>query len=642
MASTRKPSGSPHGIFSFSDMFLEDLKVEEIRNLHAKSLPKISREDSVPGRGPRWTSSGRGPPTSSKTRANAALMKLAQIETKILSRRKVPMTLSDTESDSKTTDEGLLKRTDAVAAPLSSQHSHRTFQKQVCETPVAKSDGQNGKASRFLKKKKLPIEDRSLRAPDETEKNLQVPGQKEPAGKFGAPDSDKEEMKRSLGSWMESSTDKDRCRNQELSSTQVSRCDHGKPFLDQTLTQPALCLLSADRSSSRPSLPSRLPVSQTAQGTLQSIGHRTLFPPTHNAGDTASLTPSPSISDDFSKSAFSRMGCIQLASSLSRSKAGGPSKELVSEASDDSLHDFRVNILSIDDLAPAKWEKSNMEQKEESAGRERLSGRSSLPLSPAQPLSSTFQGTAASVEEDLATENDISEHMGASSASSVQTHRVSSRQSAETPMTHMASMVYTEDFEQSSSPSAFEKSLDRTLDTLSQFSSSLKADLCPSRPPLARTKWGRGMTRVVKETAVQTLDPAFAYQWTKAGSMATMGPVLGGAYVDPVPVASHVVSADAIEALTAYSPAALALNDMLKQQLSLTQQFIEASRQLHVALLQSLDEDSFHYHTLEEAREYIRCHRPMPLTMEAALQEVKEELQVLPSPICPADGCEDT
>uniref|UniRef100_A0A8C6RXC2 RIKEN cDNA 1700030K09 gene n=1 Tax=Nannospalax galili TaxID=1026970 RepID=A0A8C6RXC2_NANGA len=600
MASTRKPSGSPHGIFSFSDMFLEDLKVEEIRNLHAKSLPKISREDSVPGRGPRWTSSGRGPPTSSKTRANAALMKLAQIETKILSRRKVPMTLSDTESDSKTTDEGLLKRTDAVAAPLSSQHSHRTFQKQVCETPVAKSDGQNGKASRFLKKKKLPIEDRSLRAPDETEKNLQVPGQKEPAGKF-------EEMKRSLGSWMESSTDKDRCRNQELSSTQVSRCDHGKPFLDQTLTQPALCLLSADRST---------------QGTLQSIGHRTLFPPTHNAGDTASLTPSPSISDDFSKSAFSRMGCIQLASSLSRSKAGGPSKELVSEASDDSLHDFRVNILSIDDLAPAKWEKSNMEQKEESAGRERLSGRSSLPLSPAQPLSSTFQGTAASVEEDLATENDISEHMGASSASSVQTHR--------TPMTHMASMVYTEDFEQSSSPSAFEKSLDRTLDTLSQFSSSLKADLCPSRPPLARTKWGRGMTRVVKETAVQTLDPAFAYQWTKAGSMATMGPVLGGAYVDPVPVASHVVSADAIEALTAYSPAALALNDMLKQQLSLTQQFIEASRQLHVALLQSLDEDSFHYHTLEEAREYIRCHRPMPLTMEAALQEVKEELQVLP------------
>ncbi|XP_051034145.1 uncharacterized protein C19orf44 homolog [Phodopus roborovskii] len=619
MASTRRSIGPPHGVFDFSDMFLEDSRMEDVKNIHAQSLGQVTPgENRILKRNQRMDEkySMLSPPTiSSKTRANEALRKLAQIETKIRSRKQVPTALSDTESDSKTTELHLQKGTDTASA-VSSQHPHRTFQKQACKTPMAKSDGQSGKGSRFLKKKEPPIV--SLVSTVEKGKHVPLPKQKERARKCDALDSDEEEMKILLGSLMDSSREKETNRNGGLTSTKGNRIDHGKLSLDQTPTQPGVpSLLSVDCSSSKPSRPS----------------HRLDSPWILNAGDTASLTSSPSITNDLSKSEFSKMGCIKLASSPSRSE-GRSSEDPVSEAAADSLHDFRINILSIDDLVLADGEKSDVEQKEEGSGREGMSGRSSPPTSStglkeqraAQHKSSAFQGTATMVADEEGLTTEVSEHLADSSAETIHSHSVSSMQSVEALTALTDSPAYSEDFEPFSGFLASEASLCRTWDTRSQFSASGRTDLLPSQS-LSRTKWSQGVTRVVKETAVQTLDPAFAYQWSKAGGMAAIGPTLGGAYVDPAPIASHIVSADAIEALTAYSPAVLALNDMLKQQLSLTQQFIEASRHLHVSLLQSLDRDSFHYHTLEETKEYIRCHRPTPLTMEAALQEAKEELQ---------------
>ncbi|XP_057608382.1 uncharacterized protein C19orf44 homolog isoform X2 [Chionomys nivalis] len=628
MASTRRPIGPCHGVFDFSDMFLEDSRMEGMRNIQARSLGQVTlgqnrilkrhqtvdekylmpKEETTPGRGPRLGS--RPPAVSSKTRANEALRKLAQIETKIRRRRQAPTALSDTESDSKTSERRSLKGTD-TASDVPSQHPHRTFQKQACKSPTAKSDGRREQGSRFLKRREPPTEARSPEPMVEKGKSVPPPRQKEPAGKCDAPDSDEEEMKMLLRSLTESSREKETNMNQVLTGTKASRSDPGKLTSDPPPAQPeVLSLLSVDPSSSKPSHPS----SQLDA------------PWTLNAGDTASFTSSSSNTNDLSK-----MRCIKLASSPSRSEVGS-SEESVSEAADDSLHDFRINILSIEDLVLADGEKSDVEQKGEGSGKEGMSGRSSPPMSPARleeqratrHKSTAFQGVATVVAEEEGLATEVSEHLGDSSAEAVQSPSVSSMPSVETPTALEASLVYSEDFEQYSGPLASEASLEQTLDTSSQLSSSGQTDRLPRRSP--KTKWGQGVAGAMKETAVQTLDPAFAGQWSRAGGMAAIGPTLGGAYVDPAPIASHVVSADAIEALTAYSPAVLVLNDMLKQQLSLTQQFFEASRHLHASLLQSLDGETFHYHTLEETREYIRCHRPAPLTMEAALQEAKEEL----------------
>ncbi|XP_008046972.1 uncharacterized protein C19orf44 homolog [Carlito syrichta] len=651
MTAARKASRSQHHIFGdFGDFSLEDSDMEGVRDFKisrslTRTMPRQSRffkrsqalgekhslprENAVLGSGPRLAP-GRPAATGSELRVEAALGRLARIEAELTSRM-VPRSLSDTESDPMASEAGLPKKADKTppgrAAGLPSQEAGP-------ECPPAER-----KVSRFLKKQDPPAEKLTPGAPAGKERDFQTPQRRKPAGRYDFPDSDEAEVKALLGGSMETSRGKRPSVRQSIASTKVSKKPQAP--LSSIPTQPrALSPPSAELSSPKPLQTSSLPSSQATDGPLccAFLGGRS--PQTPVSGGTALRSPPHSVTGTFSRSVFSELGPVIPVSSPSGSEAE-PSEDSLSEDSANSLNELRVNLLSIEDLAPAIGRNADLEQEPEGAQRATPPSKGLGAQSPArqaasaraQARSSAFWGPATSAggDDSIPTESEVSEYLSAGRTSAARPDSPCSvRASSEAPDVDMVSAAYSEDFESSPSPSVAEpvtrsrEPRSRVQDALSE-PSGLKTGQPPT--PTSGKQCGQHTTVVrVKDTAVQTPRPACACRWTEAASVAAILPALGGAYVDPTPIASHVVSADAIEALTAYSPAALALNDMLRQQLILTQQFMEASRRQHASLLGSLDADSFHYHSLEEARQYIRRHKPTPLTMEDALEEAKQEL----------------
>ncbi|GFR80458.1 hypothetical protein ElyMa_005898400 [Elysia marginata] len=99
---------------------------------------------------------------------------------------------------------------------------------------------------------------------------------------------------------------------------------------------------------------------------------------------------------------------------------------------------------------------------------------------------------------------------------------------------------------------------------------------------------------------------------------------LGLQYVDPAPMATHVVSADALEAITAYSPSMLALQEMMKAQLDLVRNFVDIQNRIYQSCLDGLQYDH-QYTTLEDTKAYIEQHRKPRMTFKEALRLVEEE-----------------
>ncbi|KAF2986616.1 hypothetical protein EK904_014618 [Melospiza melodia maxima] len=308
--------------------------------------------------------------------------------------------------------------------------------------------------------------------------------------------------------------------------------------------------------------------------------------------------------------------------------------ELFSEGAEDaedpsssSLKYFGLKIMSLDDLAPDTTSQSaELKQKGKDIQFTQESNKyvkkDKLLVEEDQAalkMTSAITGVEDSSEEEVekcVSEAEISEHLSGVS-SDFPPHKQDYPNQNESTL----NSEYSEDFERSLSATDREsvKEHAESCRFLGAHPSSGSSLLVTPK------QHSQGHQVTVTETAVQTAEPPFTYCWAKANPTAVLSPPIGTSYIDPVPIASHVISMDAVEALTAYSPSVLVLHTMCKQHLMLTQQFVQNVHHLHTALVESLEHEKFHYHTLEEAKEYIKNHKSPPLTIEQALEEIRRE-----------------
>ncbi|KAA0711907.1 hypothetical protein E1301_Tti013509 [Triplophysa tibetana] len=245
--------------------------------------------------------------------------------------------------------------------------------------------------------------------------------------------------------------------------------------------------------------------------------------------------------------------------------------------------DFKLHIMSLDDLAPVLSEVSEilLDKIETKAKTEDIIKKSSYNISTVGSPPAPEQISAA-YESDFESEIPFEEPV---SASEISEHLTDEDETC------------------------------RHRDSYSGSSSQTGSDETVTQGP--------SPDRQVKDAAVQTQTDGLTW----SSGMAAAAPSLGMTYVDPTPIASHTVSAEAIESLTSYSPAMLALNDMLRQQLALSGAFIESTRHHYTSVLESLGPANYKYTTLEDTKEFIRAHRPPKLSIEDALQEVLKEMR---------------
>ncbi|CAI9572237.1 unnamed protein product [Staurois parvus] len=517
-------------------------------------------------------------PVQSKVPTSAALKRLAEFE-KRHQLRKIELDISENDSDLRTSEE----------RPFSNRSSSEL----------------SFHGNRFLKKKV------NIREP-ELKEQIRTPSVRcsSAENKKTVAESEEEEMLQLVGSSV------------EFSETDEKWLKMPKP--PRTPSPPSRLTphRNLHRSPSALGFSPRRPPSRFSSRTPSPPSHGTPRYPRrrHSLIRFGSRSPSPSVRSSLTNSPRARLG-RRSKTPLSQRSDFKSLDELFSRADDlssASSNDFKLNIMSLEELTPAagneeREEKIHFSSLPVKSANEKPKERKQAPTTDHRELShvkdaKAFMRQKSSSDEESALEihtetnkSDVSKHHH-------KDHSSSEHYNQERPDDATIHSVYSEDFEDSVpsdnafSSSSYSYSLPKSV---SSDVSSISSSHSYPQPSQSKHKKQSHKTRVVvrRETSVQTNDAEFAYSWPQA--TIGFGPIAPSIAVEPASVVSHVVSPELIEALTTYSPMALALNDMLKQQLLLTQTFVDMARQLYISTVKSLESETYQYTTFEDTKQYI-------------------------------------
>ncbi|KAJ8408257.1 hypothetical protein AAFF_G00256710 [Aldrovandia affinis] len=499
------------------------------------------------------------------------------------------------------------------------------------DTPTsARSSGElSAKGSRFLKKSTSAIRQR-IPEPD------MVGGPAAPQVKFSGRgvslDSDEEDMKRLLGGPLESS-DESLLKEVRTPARESPRPAKKSFMKNSQKFTPAYSPFAGRKTPSRTkSPPSPSPPSRGS--------------PRHS-GVRAQALRSPSFSSQVPEALLSSVSAHSEVRSLDELFLDAPPSDDTISVKSDMSDEFKINIMSLDDLVPdtlGTIEEKPVEKKKEKVEERR---RVEKTKPPSLGLNVVLVDDVLSEEEirpaeakveyesdfesEIQTVSEISERLGqgrggrdASTASETQNDASSGRSRKARPSSPPERRRRSGRSASYSSQSESRRS-DGSRGGGSRRGSRSRSSLSDAVTPPRERRRASSTRGTVREAAVQTQTDGLSYTWSSG--FAALGPSIGMCHVDPTPIASHVVSAEAVEALTAYSPAVFALNDMLRQQLALTRQIVGVSRHLHTSLLEALGPANYRYTTLEDTKEFIKRHKSPKLTVDEALEQVLQEMR---------------